>query len=176
MAFKFGADQSKSEILAAIRKAREARYREQDGYRKIIDAVKRNPATEADLEKFRAIGLMGIMQKMKHERWPARQRDWKEAHQLSHKEIPEQKRINKIADSEIRGALMIYSEIAAHTQRLKSEATYCSLFGCWHVEIARAYAFWAEVAMKFMMHQARSKEPLDFGGMFAITPDDLAVE
>jgi hypothetical protein len=99
-------------------------------YRAIIKAAwDTRPPTEEHDQQLIIFSWAGIEKHMAGERWPPTSEDWKEYAGLDWSEIPKQKALQQIEDTDIRYATYFYSEIAEHTERIKATAAFSTLTG-----------------------------------------------
>lgn len=137
---------SKAAILKAIKQAEKARLDEQDFYGSIIEKARKTPVTEEHEKQLSDLGFEGIEKHMAGESWPPASQDWRHFKGYAWNEIPKRKRLDQIADKDIRYAIYFYSEIAEHTLRIKAIARYCSLFGAVNDNIYREFISWRVIA------------------------------
>ena len=138
---------TKTEILNAIRKAKEARLKEQDIYRETINAAMESSITDEHSQQFQALTVEDIDAHMADMYWPPTSQDWDKFKGLKWDQIPRRKVIDKIPDKDIASAIYFYHEIYDHTMRIKASARFYSLSGASNNSNSIYFSIWTLMSM-----------------------------
>ena len=114
---------------------------------------------QEDSERILTLEWKDILAAMRGEKCPPGSKERQELLGLSWDQAPIYRKLEKIEDREIRSDLFHYNQIAEHTQRIKSMATFYELVGAVNTNSNFLYGLWAMRSI----HVSLAEEAKDIG-------------